>query len=38
MFCIPLTEAKYSGLYPSIFEKFERPPSKKFFWDGTILV
>ena len=38
MFCIPLTEAKYPGLYPSLFEKFERSPSKKFFWDGTLLV
>ena len=38
MFCIPLTETKYPGLYPSIFEKFERSPSKKFFWDGVILV
>ena len=38
MFCIPMSEAKYPGLYPSAFEKFERAPSKKFFWDGTTLV
>lgn len=37
MFCIPLEEAKYPGLYPSVFEKFERDPKKNFFWKNGIL-
>ncbi|AKJ39987.1 hypothetical protein [Methanosarcina barkeri] len=37
MFCIPLKEAKYPALYPSIFEKFERKPEKSFFWKNGIL-
>lgn len=32
MFCIPLGEARYPALYPSILEKFERKPEKNFFW------
>ncbi len=32
MFNIPLDEAKYPGLYPSVFKKFSRPPKKSFFW------
>lgn len=32
MFCIPLEEARYPDLYPSILEKYERPPEKNFFW------
>lgn len=38
LFCIPLSEAKYPGLYPSMFEKFERSSLKNFFWDGDVLV
>ena len=38
MFCVPLADAKYPAMYPSIFEKFERKPSKRFFWDGRTLV
>lgn len=37
MFCIPLDEAKYTGLYPSVFERFERDPDKNFFWKNSIL-
>jgi hypothetical protein len=37
MFCIPLKEAKYPDLYPSVFEKFERNPENKFFWKNGIL-
>lgn len=37
MFCIPLGEAKYPALYPSIFEKFERKPENKFFWKNGVL-
>jgi hypothetical protein len=37
MFCIPLEEAKYPGLYPSIFEEFERDPDKNFFWKDGLL-
>lgn len=32
MFNIPLEEAKYPSLYPSVFDKFNRPPEKPFFW------
>lgn len=32
MFCIPLKEAKYPALFPSVFERFERKPDKPFFW------
>ncbi len=32
MFNIPLEEAKYPDLYPSVFNKFSRPPEKSFFW------
>jgi hypothetical protein len=32
MFNIPLEEAKYPALYPSVFDKFNRPPEKPFFW------
>ncbi len=37
MFCIPLIDAKYPVLFPSIFENFERPPNKRFFWRDGIL-
>lgn len=32
MFVIPLEEAKYPDFYPSVFNKFSRPPDKSFFW------
>ena len=37
MFCIPLKEAKYPALYPSVFEKFERDYDKSFFWKNGFL-
>lgn len=37
MFCIPLKNAKYSVLYPVIFEQFERPPGRRFYWRDGIL-
>jgi hypothetical protein len=37
MFCIPLEEARYPALYPSVFEKFERKPDKNFFWKNSCL-
>jgi len=37
MFCIPLSEAKYPDLYPSVFEGFERSAYAMFFWDGKDL-
>jgi hypothetical protein len=37
MFCIPLDEARYPALYPSVFEKFERNPEKNFFWKNGVL-
>jgi len=32
MFLIPLEEAKYPTLYPSVFNKYSRNPKKSFFW------
>ncbi|UZE92406.1 MAG: hypothetical protein IB616_00910 [Methanosarcinales archaeon] len=32
MFCIPLEEAIYPDLYPSVFNKFSRPLDKQFLW------
>ena len=32
MFNIPLEDAKYPALYPSVFEKYERPYDEDFFW------
>lgn len=37
MFCIPLKNAKYPVLYPVIFERFERSPTRRFFWGDGIL-
>lgn len=37
MFCIPLEEARYPALYPSVFERFERDPEKMFFWKNNEL-
>ena len=37
MFCIPLENAKYPELYPSVFEKYERDPDNMFFWKNGIL-
>lgn len=37
MFNIPLEEAKYPDLYPSVFNRFSRPPNKPFFWKNGIL-
>jgi len=37
MFCIPLNDAKYPEIFPSVFEKYERDPGKTFFWrDGML--
>jgi hypothetical protein len=37
MFCIPLKEARWTELLPSVYMKHERPPGKKFFWrNGTL--
>lgn len=38
LFCIPLAMAGYSKLFPPNFEKFERSPSQRFFWNGTTLL
>src|SRR5659263_379159 len=32
MFNIPLEEAKYPALYPSVFNRFSRNPKDSFFW------
>jgi len=37
VFCIPLEQAKYSGLYPSLFGKYYHDPSNDFFWNGSEL-
>ncbi len=37
LFNIPLEEAKYPALYPSVFNRFSRPTDKPFFWkDGNL--
>jgi hypothetical protein len=33
MFCIPIEEAKYTKLYPTIFEQYEKGIEDPFFWD-----
>lgn len=37
MFCIPLNEAKYPDLYPSVFNRYSRNPKKHFFWKDGVL-
>ncbi|WP_292491692.1 hypothetical protein [Methanoculleus sp. 10] len=37
MFCIPLEEAKYPEIFPSILDKYERDPKKTFFWRDGVL-
>jgi hypothetical protein len=38
MFCLPLEEAKYPEIFPSILDKYERvPPDKPFFWRDGVL-
>ena len=32
MFTIPLSDAKYTALYESVYAKYERPLDKPFFW------
>ncbi len=34
MFLIPLEEAKFPALYPSVFQKFSRNPKKEFYWSN----
>lgn len=38
MFLIPLEEAKYPALYPSVFQQFSRNPNKNFYWKNGKLV
>ena len=37
MFCIPIKEARYPNLYPSVYENFERDPERLFFWKNGML-
>jgi hypothetical protein len=37
MFCIPLKEARWTELFPSVYLKFEWPPGRMFFWKNGIL-
>lgn len=38
MFVIPLEEAKYPSLYPSVYQQFSRNPRKNFYWkDGKLI-
>jgi hypothetical protein len=32
MFCIPLKEARWKELYPSVFDRYERIVTKQFYW------
>jgi hypothetical protein len=38
MFVLPLEEAKYPTLYPSVFNKFSRNPKKEFYWKNGKLM
>jgi hypothetical protein len=39
MFCIPIKEARWTELFPSVYMKHERhPPDKKFFWRNGVLI
>lgn len=37
MACIPLSELKYTAIYESVFNRYERPFDKPFFWKNGIL-
>lgn len=37
MYCIPLEEANYPEIFPSVFGKYRRSPGKSFFWNNGIL-
>jgi len=37
LFVIPLEDAKYPTLYPSVFNKYSRNPKKPFFWQRGML-
>lgn len=37
MFCLPLNEAKFPALFPSVLEKYARYWDKKFFWKNGVL-
>jgi hypothetical protein len=37
MYCIPLEEASYPEIFPSVFGKYRRQPGKPFFWSNGIL-
>ena len=38
MYCVPLDEIKYVGLYPSVLEPYEKDMSKSFFLDTENVV
>lgn len=38
MYCIPLDEARYPAIYPSVFNKHKRVPTLPFFWCNGRLV
>lgn len=38
MYCVPLDEIKYVGLYPKILEPYEKNPGKNFFLDTESVV
>lgn len=37
MFCLPLRDAKYTNLFMSFLENYERPPDRMFFWKNRNL-
>lgn len=37
MYVIPLKEAKYPSLYPSVYQKYSKDPKKDFFWKDGVL-
>jgi hypothetical protein len=34
IYCLPLIEAKYSQLYPSVYKKYYHNPKHNLYWDG----
>lgn len=37
MACIPLSDLKYTAIYESVFNRYERPFDKSFFWKNGVL-
>ncbi|VVB54271.1 Uncharacterised protein [uncultured archaeon] len=38
MFCLPISKARYTNLFMSYLENYERPPYRMFFWKNRTLI